>query len=233
MAVTVPPPRSSPDAGPDPVADAGPDPVVDAGPDPVAGAVSGTVSEAVAGADAVVRWTARWYEHELGWTTEGRAPVRLLTGLCFDVLELPAEAGHALLRRPVRTGPVLLAGGRMGLLVATGGADELPGLLDWLEWGPIDLDLTAVGAGGRITAPSPRGGAGSPGAAVWLRPPEPRCAAGPALPALAGFGSSGGDAPDLVRLVDAAATECHRVRLSHARAGLLDDSPAGQPLAFS
>ncbi|MEU0159429.1 SCO3374 family protein [Streptomyces sp. NPDC006261] len=176
---------------------------------------------------------ARWYERKLGWATEGRAPVRLLTGVRFDVLELPAEAGHSLLRRPVRTGPVLLSGGRMGLLVAAGGADELPGLLDWLEWGPIALDLTAVGAGGRIPAPSPRGGAGSPGAAVWLRPPEPRRVPGPALPALAGFGSSGGDAPDLVRLVDAAATECHRVRLSRARAGLRKGSPADQPLAFS
>ncbi|MGA5043303.1 SCO3374 family protein [Streptomyces arboris] len=208
MAFIVPPPRSSPDAGP---GRAGPGPVT---PRPAA--------------------LARWYEQRLGWATEGRAPVRLLTGVRFDVLELPAEAGHALLRRPVRTGPVLLSGGRMGLLVAVGGADELPGLLDWLEWGPIALDLTAVGAGGRITAPSPRGGAaGSPGTAVWLRPPEPRHKPGPALPALAGFGSSGGDAPDLVRLVDAAATECHRVRLSRARAGLRKGSPADQPLAFS
>ncbi|WP_432152117.1 SCO3374 family protein [Streptomyces sp. bgisy029] len=209
MAFTVPPPRPSPDTGPDPV---GP------GPDPVG-----------AGPAAL----ARWYEQELGWATEGHDPVRLVTGVRFDVLELPAEAGHALLRRPVRTGPVLLSGVRMGLLVAAGGADELPGLLDWLEWGPIAPDLTAVGAGGRVTAPSPRGGAGSPGAAVWLRPPEPGLAPGPALPALAGFGSSGGDAPDLVRLVDAAATECHRVRLSRARAGLRKGSPADQPLAFS
>ncbi|MFF6906988.1 SCO3374 family protein [Streptomyces sp. NPDC012389] len=208
MAFIVPPPRSSPDAGP---GRAGPGP---AAPGPTA--------------------LARWYERELGWATEGRAPVRLLTGVGFDVLELPAEAGHALLRRPVRTGPVLLSGGRIGLLVAAGGADELPGLLDWLEWGPIALDLTALGTGGRVTAPSPWvGGAGSPGAAVWLRPPEPRRTPGTALPAFTGFGSSGGDAPDLVRLVDAAATECHRVRLSHARAGLRNSSPADQPLAFS
>ncbi|MEW2066430.1 SCO3374 family protein [Streptomyces sp. NPDC007346] len=197
MTLTVPPPRSSPDTGPDSAA------------------------------------LARWYERKLGWATEGRAPVRLLTGVHFDVLELPAEAGRALLRRPVRTGPVLLSGARMGLLVAAGGADELPGLLDWLEWGQIALDLTAVGAGGRVMAPSPRGGAGSPGAALWLRPPEPRQVPGSALPALTGFGSNGGDAPDLVRLVDAAATECHRVRLSRARAGLRNGSPADQPLAFS
>ncbi|MFE6001560.1 SCO3374 family protein [Streptomyces sp. NPDC056454] len=207
MAFTVPPPRSSPDAGP---GRAGPGPVA---PDPAA--------------------LARWYERELGWATEGGAPVRLLTGIGFDVLELPAEAGHALLRRPVRTGPVLLSGGRVGLLIAAGGADELPALLDWLEWGPIALDLTAVGAGGRIVAPSPRGGAGSSGAAVWLRPPEPRRTPGAALPIFTGFGSSGEDAPDLVRLVDAAAAECHRVRLSRAGAGLRNSSPADQPLAFS
>ncbi|MFE1818989.1 SCO3374 family protein [Streptomyces anulatus] len=177
---------------------------------------------------------ARRYATELGWATAGRAPLRLLTGALFDVLELPAEAGHAVLRRGVRTGPVLLSGTRMGLLVAAGGADELPGLLDWLEWGPVPLDLAAVGAGGRVTAPPLPGAPGdSPGAAVWLRPPEPRRVPGPGLPALAGFGSSGGDAPDLVRLVDAAATECHRVRLSRARSGVLTRGGADQPLAFS
>lgn len=174
---------------------------------------------------------ARRYATELGWATAGRAPLRLLTGVLFDVLELPAEAGHAVLRRGVRTGPVLLSGTRMGLLVAAGGADELPGLLDWLEWGPVALDLAAVGAGGRVTAPPLPGD--SPGAAVWLRPPEPGRAPEPGLPALAGFGSSGGDAPDLVRLVDAAATECHRVRLSRARSGVLTRGGADQPLAFS
>lgn len=177
---------------------------------------------------------ARRYATELGWATAGRAPLRLLTGALFDVLELPAEAGRAVLRRGVRTGPVLLSGTRMGLLVAAGSADELPGLLDWLEWGPVALDLAAVGAGGRVTAPPLPGAPGdSPGAAVWLRPPEPRRVPGPGLPALAGFGSSGGDAPDLVRLVDAAATECHRVRLSRARSGVLTRGGADQPLAFS
>ncbi|CAM5740882.1 hypothetical protein SBADM41S_05091 [Streptomyces badius] len=122
---------------------------------------------------------ARRYARELGWATEGRDPLRLLTGESFDVLELPAEAGHAVLRRGVRTGPVLLSGTRMGLLVAAGGADELPGLLDWLEWSPLTPDLTAVGAGGRVTAPPLPGSPGdSTGAAVWLRPPEPRRAPG-------------------------------------------------------
>ncbi len=61
---------------------------------------------------------AQWYERELGWATTGTAPVRLLTGLRFDVLELPAVAGHAALRRVGRTGPVALTGQTMGLLVA-------------------------------------------------------------------------------------------------------------------
>ncbi|MFD9746922.1 SCO3374 family protein [[Kitasatospora] papulosa] len=177
---------------------------------------------------------AQWYARELGWATTGTSPVRLLTGLRFDVLELPAAAGHAALSRVGRTGPVAVTGQRMRLLVAAGSADEVPGLLDWLEWGGIDLDLSAVGTGGHIDAPLPPGRpASSPGAAVWLRPPGPCREAERSLPALGGFGSSGGDAPDLVRLVDAAATECHRVRLAHARNHLWAHQPTGQPLAFS
>lgn len=197
---------------------------------------------------------AQWYENELGWATDGGPPVRLLTGLRFDVLELPADAGAALLRRVGPTGPVavgrdLVHGGggsgeartalRMRLLVAAGSAEELPGLLDWLEWGSVALDLTAHGAGGRMTAPAPPGGAGprltAQGTAVWLRSPEPGREVEPTLPALAPFGhgigngGSGGGAPDLVRLVDAAAAECHRARL--LRGNTLRTNT--QPLAFS
>lgn len=177
---------------------------------------------------------ARWYTRELGWATTGTSPVRLLTGPRFDVLELPAAAGHAALRRVGRTGPVVVAAQRMWLLVAAGAADELPGLLDWLEWGGIALDLSAVGVGGHIPAPAPPGGAtGSPGAACWLRPPGSRQEVELSLPALGGIGSRGGDTPDLVRLVDAAATECHRARLVRARKNLWAHRPTGQPLAFS
>ncbi|MDQ0795705.1 SCO3374 family protein [Streptomyces sp. B1I3] len=177
---------------------------------------------------------AQWYARELDWVTAGSSPVLLPTGLRFDVLDMPAEAGHAALRRVGSTGPVALAGPRMHVLVAVGSAEELPGLLDWLEWGGIALDLAVSGSGGYITAPVPPGGAAArPGAAFWLRPPEPHRAVEPALPALAGLGSRGGDAPDLVRLVDAAATECHRARLTRARTHLLADRPTGQPLAFS
>ncbi|QGV82645.1 SCO3374 family protein [Streptomyces ficellus] len=160
---------------------------------------------------------AWWYEHELGWATAERAagePVALRTGLRFDVLDLPAAAGVAVLRRLGGGWPVAVEGRRMRMLVAAGAADELPGLLDWLEWGGIALDLVALGAGDRTTAPIPPGwsGSGSSGGAAWLRPPEPGREVEPTLPAMPAVGG-GADAPCLVRLVDTAASECHRVRL--------------------
>lgn len=177
---------------------------------------------------------ASWYERVLGWTVAGGPPAQLVTGVRFDVLELPADAGAAVLRRPVATGPVAVMGRRMRFLVAAGAADELEGLLDWLEWGGVALDLAALGTGGRITAPVPPGhpvdAEGSPrGAAVWLRPPEQGCEALlPALPA-PGQGSGPTRGPDLVRLVAAAATECHRARLGRTvRTGRTD-----QAVAFS
>jgi len=177
------------------------------------------------------RGTAQWYENELGWAVAEGHPVQLLTGLRFDVLELPADAGAAVLRRLDLTAPVALMGHRMRLLVAAGSADELPGLLDWLEWGGIGLDLAVTGPGGRMTAPPPPGRPGSRGAAVWLRPPEPGREVEPTLPALAPFGQSAafGGSPDLVRLMDTAATECHRARLLRTNTRLVKT----QPLAFS
>ncbi|MCJ1678148.1 SCO3374 family protein [Streptomyces sp. APSN-46.1] len=163
---------------------------------------------------------AAWYGRELGWSLVGGPPGQLVTGTLFDVLELPSDAGGRLLRCRVATGPVALMGRRMRFLVAPGSAEELEGLLDWLEWGGVALDLAALGAGGRITAPAPPGSpvreGSSRGAAVWLRPPEQGCEA--LLPALPGPGRGAGPGqrgagPDLVRLVAAAATECHRARL--------------------
>jgi hypothetical protein len=170
-------------------------------------------------------------------------PLRLVTGLRFDVLDVPAEAGAAALRHLAPGSPVALRGDRMRLLVAAGSAEELPGLLDWLEWGALALDIAALGAGGHMEAPllperyvteapppPDRPGPVRPvqGAAVWLRPPEPGCEVEASLPTLSAVGSLGG-APDLVRLVDTVATQSHRVRLRRACAGL----PASQPLAFS
>jgi hypothetical protein len=149
-------------------------------------------------------------------------------GVRFDVLEVPAEAGHAATRHLGPGSPVAVQGDRMRLLVAAGSAEELPGLLDWLEWGmPLALDLVAVGAGSLMDAPLPPGPGpsgvrplplgrrGSQGAAMWLRPPEPGCEVEASLPTLSAMGGGAG-APDLVRLVDTVATQCHRVRLRRA-----------------
>ncbi|MGW5636111.1 SCO3374 family protein [Streptomyces sp. NPDC003832] len=178
----------------------------------------------------------RWYENELGWATVPGSPPGLRLGLRFDVLEVPAEAGRAGLRHLVPGSPVALAGDRMRLLVAAGSAEELPGVLAWLEWGALALDLTMTGEGGVMDAPEPPGPSpangrplspGRPGmprgAAVWLRPPEPGCEVETSLPTLSALGGGGG-APDLARLLETVATHCHRLRLRR---------PCGQPLAFS
>ncbi|MFJ4721843.1 SCO3374 family protein [Streptomyces luteogriseus] len=191
-----------------------------------------------AGASGQVRW---WYENELLWPTVPGDPLRLPVGVRWDVLDVPAGAGHAALRRLAPGSPVALHGDRMLLLVAAGSAEELPGLLEWLDWGALSLDLVAIGTGGLMDAPSPpvprgerampparepraaapceagvppapRDRVGSQGAAVWLRPPEPGCEVEASLPTLSALGGGGG-APDLVRLVNTVATECHRVRL--------------------
>lgn len=98
-----------------------------------------------------------WYEEALGWATApGPKGLQLLTGLRFDVLELPAEAGRAVLRRLDPGCPVALQGETMRLLVAAGSAEELPGLLDWLEWGHCpSISPWSVRAGGS-TRPRPR-----------------------------------------------------------------------------
>ncbi|MFD0316515.1 SCO3374 family protein [Streptomyces flavalbus] len=188
-----------------------------------------------------------YYENDLGWPTVPGPPLGLVVGPRFDVLDVPAEAGRAALRHLAPSSPVAVQGDRMRLLVAPGSAEELPGLLEWLEWGALlpELDLTVVGAGGGadeaagagagavMEAPgAPERGEGDArgglpqGAAVWLRPPSPGCEVEASLPTLSAVGGAGGAgrAPDLVRLVDTVAAACHRVRLRRARA---------QALAFS
>ncbi len=214
-------------------------------PDPSAAGGPG----ADVGPDAGAR---HWYESGLGWPTVPGRPLRLVTGVRFDVLEVPAEAGAQALRHLAPGSPVILRGDRMELLVAPGGAEELPGLLEWLEWAPVSLDLRALGPGGTLEAPAPAGpawaasgrAASAQGAAVWLRPPGPGRedveASLPAMPGMPGMpGTTAapalgreGSAPDLVRLVDTVAAHCHRVRLRRGCAGRPADR-RDQPLAFS
>ncbi|WP_424213108.1 SCO3374 family protein [Streptomyces sp. BI20] len=155
------------------------------------------------------------------------------TGTLFDALELPAEAGTALLRRPVLTGPVVRsgAGDRIWFLVAPGVAEELGAVLDWLEWGGLGLDLIGRGRGDRIEWPAPTGPGperAPAGGAVWLRAPagDPRdltdalpALPGPGRPSPGPRGPGAADGPDLVRLIGAAAGECHRARLWAGRRG--------------
>jgi hypothetical protein len=183
-----------------------------------------------------------WYENDLGWPTVPGRPLRLLTGVRFDVLDVPAEAGAQALRHLAPGSPVALRGDRMQLLVAAGSAEELPGLLDWLEWGTVPLDLRALGAGGTLEAPEPPAGPAAvrresvKGAAVWLRPPVPGGEVEASLPAMPAVPATPvgreGSVPDLVRLVDTVAAQCHRVRLRRACAGHPADR-RNQPLAFS
>jgi hypothetical protein len=195
-----------------------------------------------------------WYENELGWATVPGEPVRLLVGERFDVLDVPAEAGLAALRRLAPGSPVAVRGDRLRLLVAAGGAEEVPGILQWLEWGALPLDLTAIGAGGLIEAPLPPDqnpgrnpgrnlgretsrnpgrdlghvpGSGSPGPVQGAAVwLRPPVAGCEVEASLPTVSAMGGvgGTPDLVRLVDTLATHCHRVRLRRASA---------QPLAFS
>jgi hypothetical protein len=175
-----------------------------------------------------------WYEHELGWPTAGTTPLSLVTGVRFDVLDVPAQAGFDVLDRFPRTGPVALDGRRMRLLVAAGSAEELPGLLDWLEWHSVPLDLTALGEAGLMPAPAPPFRTVGQGAArdrtwpIWVRPPESRAEVESSLPALTVAGDTDSPAVGLMPLVSALANACHRVRLLRGRLAV----PV-QPCAFS
>ncbi|MBN0048102.1 hypothetical protein JS756_29130 [Streptomyces actuosus] len=138
------------------------------------------------GANTRVR---RWYENELGWPTVPGEPLRLPLGVRFDVLDVPAQAGRAALQRVPAGCPVALRGDRMALLVAAGSAEELPGLLEWLEWGGLPLDLRALGTGAKMDAPPPPAGLTRPsGIPEPSRRSWPRPASGPSHTAHRGPG---------------------------------------------
>ena len=97
-----------------------------------------------------------------GRQAEPGAESVLECGEGFDVLWVPEPAGRWALRRLIgyrqpalAPGPVALSedGGACLYLVAPGARDDLPELLDWLEWGGIDLGLRGYGAGDRLPRP--------------------------------------------------------------------------------
>jgi hypothetical protein len=105
------------------------------------------------------------------WQRHPGAELRLLTGGCFDVLDVPERAGYAALvrleRMAIRPGPVLAtAAGRALFLVAPDAAASLPDLLYKTGWDDAELDLTCHGAGSSVPAPP------TP-LSRWLRPPTP------------------------------------------------------------
>jgi len=95
----------------------------------------------------------------------------LRCGERFDVLRVPEPAGRWALRRLIgyhqpalRPGPVGWDPGSPAtaeadpaaclFFVAPGAKEDLPELLEWLDWGGIDLELRAYGEGERIPEPT-------------------------------------------------------------------------------
>jgi hypothetical protein len=135
------------------------------------------------------------------------------------VISVPEPAGREALARllgyenaAVAPGPVALsAGGRVLFYVADGGREDLPELLEWLDWGGVALDLAAY-PGDALADPPVR----------WLYP---------AVVPLQGPGAvgqaSGGRAtrpvgglpevPELVALLATIAAACHTTAVQAAR----------------
>jgi bifunctional DNA primase/polymerase-like protein len=160
------------------------------------------------------------------WAAAPGASVRLAAGVHFDVLDVPGAAGVRALERAERlglpVGPVAATStGRVQFFVAPGVADDLPALLDWLDWADLDLDLRAYGEGDPVAAPSPW-------PATW-RAPWPRAwehsrwlrrPAGPAPAHPIGAAGPQGAVlhvdvrfPDVTRLLSTLAHACQHVRL--------------------
>jgi hypothetical protein len=114
------------------------------------------------------------------WLRRPEAELRLLTGVAFDVLDVPEAVGVQALvrleRMGVRPGPVLVAPGISGrralFLVAPHTAEALPDLLYKTGWDDAELDLACHGSGSSVPAPP------TP-LTRWLRRPTLETAARP------------------------------------------------------
>ena len=163
-----------------------------------------------------------------------------------DVVSVPEAAGREALARllgygqpAVAPGPVALsASGRVLFYVADGGAEDLPELLEWLDWGGVRLDLTAVDArkltdppvrwlhpstvplqrpGTDATATGTPGTAGTDGGDGNLNGAEVATAAegGTRRPAYPTPGLP--EPPELIALLATLAAACHRLAVAAAR----------------
>lgn len=159
-----------------------------------------------------------------------------------DVVSVPEAAGREALARllgygqpAVAPGPVALSrGGRVLFYVADGGAEDLPELLEWLDWGGVRLDLTAVGAGDLTDPPvrwlhpatvplqrpggsaTPAGSGADAGAAANLNGAEvPALESGTRRSAYPTPGLP--EPPELIALLATLAAACHRLAVAGAR----------------
>jgi hypothetical protein len=137
-----------------------------------------------------------------------------------DVVSVPEAAGREALERllgygqpAVAPGPVALsASGRVLFYVAPGGHDDLPELLDWLDWGGVHLDLTAASAADLTDPP-----------VQWLHPASvPLQAPGPDDGDRHAFHPTAGlpEPPELIALLATLAAACHRLAVTRGGRGL-------------
>jgi hypothetical protein len=135
------------------------------------------------------------------------------------VISVPEPAGREALARllaygspAVAPGPVALsAGGRVLFYVADGGREDLPQLLEWLDWGGVGLDLRAH-PGDALADPPVR----------WLHPavvPLQGLGAGAQTAGNRSLRPVGGlpEVPELVALLATIAAACHTTAVRAAR----------------